>query len=263
MPYVIAQVSDVHVGGPNAGSGERLSLAVHEINAMGRRPDLVVLTGDLTHDGSAGQWAELQARLAPLVAPWVAIPGNHDRAIAELRGHRAMDAGPLRLALLDTSSDRFSADDAAWLDHEFMTHAAVPTVVALHHPPFETGIWWMDCVGLSGSELFEAVVRRHPQVRKVLAGHVHRLIQTNWGGCSLWVCPSTAVSVAADLDPAHDPAETAEPPSISLHAYVGDEFVSYLVPVGASAARSPIERNSPGVVARMRDVQGARPSRFA
>src|SRR6476620_3578051 len=96
MVFVIAQLSDVHVGGPSAGSGDRLSAAVREINGMTRQPDLVLLTGDLTHTASAAEWAEFKERVDALAAPWTAIPGNHDRGIAEIAGHRSVAAGPLR-----------------------------------------------------------------------------------------------------------------------------------------------------------------------
>lgn len=261
MVFVIAQVSDTHLGG-NVGSGERFSAAVAEINQMSRQPDLVLLTGDLTHNGTEAEWAEFKQRLEMLDAPWSAIPGNHDRAISEIAGHRSAAAGPLRLVLLDTSTDVFTPDDAVWLDADLNRHPTVPTVVAIHQPPFETGIWWMDCVGLKGAELFEGVVRRHDQVIKVLSGHVHRLIQTNWGGCSLWVCPSTSVAVAGDLDPGHDPAETDEAPSFSLHAYTGRGIVSHLIPVGPPARRSPIEPNAPDFVKWVRGVQTERASLF-
>jgi 3',5'-cyclic AMP phosphodiesterase CpdA len=56
VPYVIAQLSDVHIGGPHVGSGERFSEAIAEINAMQRQPDLVLLTGDNTRRLIA--WAE-------------------------------------------------------------------------------------------------------------------------------------------------------------------------------------------------------------
>ena len=108
-----------------------------------------------------------------------------------------------------------AAFDAEWLDAELSRRNDVESVIAIHHPPFETGIWWTDCVGLAGAELFEDVVRRHPHVIKVLSGHVHRTIQTNWAGCSLWVSPSTSVTVAGDLHPDHDPAETAGQRSVS------------------------------------------------
>jgi Icc protein len=260
MAYVIAQLSDIHIGRPVADSGERFSLAVNEINAMTRVPNLVLLTGDLTHNGSSAEWAELKSRLEPLEAPWEAIAGNHDRGIDEIAGHRVIDAGPLRLVLLDTSNDVFTEEDGAWLDAQLAASAECPTVIAIHQPPFETGIWWMDCVGLKHAERFEAVVRRHPQVIKVLSGHIHRLIQTQWDHCSLWVCPSTSVSIAPDLDSTHTPAETAEDPSLSLHAYTGAGIVSYLIPVGASAKRSPID--APDFIAWARDQNATRPTVF-
>ena len=260
MVTVIAQLSDVHIGGPNAGSGERLSAAVDEINRMTRQPDLVLLTGDVTHSASAAEWAECKHRLAALTAPWTAIPGNHDRGIAELAGHRTLDVGPLRLMLLDTSSDEFTAEDETWLDDALADEPDRPTIVAVHQPPFETGIWWMDCIGLRGAERLEAVVRRHGQVVKVLSGHVHRAIQSNWGTCSLWVGPSTSVTIAVDLDPAHPPAQSAEPAMFSLHAYTAAGLVSHLVPIGAEAHRSLLGAEEPQFVEWVRGLQAQRHS---
>ncbi len=263
MAYVIAQLSDVHVGGSHPGCEERFSQAIATINAMERQPDLVLLTGDNTEHGTAEEWEEFTRRLAVLRAPWEAIGGNHDRPVTATTGHRAMDAGPLRLVLLDSSDDHFTEDDAAWFDAELSSHAHTDTVVAIHHPPFETGIWWMDCIGLQGAEYFEEVVRRHPQVIKVLSGHMHRTIQTSWGGCSLWVSPSTAVAVAIELAPGHHPAESAEPPAFSLHAYTGRGIVSHVVPVGPSAARSPLGPEAAGFIDRVRSIQRDRPTLFA
>lgn len=262
MVYVIAQLSDLHVGGPNEGSGDRFSAALGEINEMARQPDLVLLTGDNTHDGTDQQWQEVKDRLAALRAPWVAINGNHDSTIVETAGHRSVAAGPLHLVLLDTSSNVFSDEDAKWLDAELSAHAADRIVIAIHHPPFETGIWWMDCVGLRGAEQFEKVVRRHPQVVQVVAGHVHRVIHTNWGGCSLWVCPSTSITVAGDLHPHHEPAETGEPPSFSLHAYTERGVVSHVVPVGSAAKRAPIREHAADFVEWVTGVQADRTSLF-
>lgn len=262
MAYLIAQVSDIHIGGPAAGSGDRFSAALNEINAMIRKPDLVLLTGDLTHHGSAEEWNELRDRLEALTVPWEAIPGNHDQGIAEIAGHRSITAGPVRLVLVDSAREIFDAEDAAWLDEELGVESDRPTVIAIHHPPFETGIWWMDRVGMTGLELFEATVRRHPQVAQVLSGHVHRALTTRWGTCSLWVCPSTAVTVALDLDRADGPAETAEGPAFSLHAYTSSVdggtdvgIVSHVVPVGPAAARTSIEGTAPEFVSWVRSVQ--------
>jgi 3',5'-cyclic-AMP phosphodiesterase len=262
MVYLIAQLSDIHIGGPRVGSGERFSLAIKEINAMTRQPDLVLLTGDLTQSGEADEWAEFCQRLDNLHAPWELIPGNHDIHVESIAGHRSREAGPFHLVLLDTSTDQFTDADAVWLDNELGLHHDTPTIIAIHQPPFETGIWWMDCVGLQGSERVERVVRKHPQVVRVLSGHVHRLIQSNWGSCVLWVCPSTYVTIAVDLDHNHDPAESAEEPSFSLHAYNGISIVSHLVPIGASAARNSIGTVAPEFVAQVRSTQANRRTTF-
>jgi len=262
MVYVVAQLSDIHVGGPNEGSAERFSQALDEINAMTRPPDLVLLTGDNTHNSTPEEWAEVKRRLDVLTVPWDAINGNHDGKIDELAGHRSRDAGPLRMVLLDTSSEVFGSEDADWLDRALAEHPDAPTVVALHHPPFETGIWWMDCVGLDGRERVEEVVRRHPQVIKVLSGHVHRAIAMNWAHCGLWVSPSTSGAVAGDLDPQHAPAETAEPPAFSLHAFTGTSCVSHTVPVGAPAVRTALAEKDPEFIEWVAGVQATRSTEF-
>jgi len=260
--YVLAHLSDIHVGGPSVGSGERFSLALDAVNAMTRPADRVLITGDLTHASSPAEWSEFHERLDALTIPWTAIAGNHDVPTGDLGGHRSLIDGPLRFVLIDSSTGRFAADDAAWLDAELTAHRADRTVVALHHPPFETGIWWMDCVGLKGMEEFEQVIRAHRQVIQVLAGHLHRPIHTQWGSCSLWVGPSTAVSIAFDLDPFHEPAESGEGPSFSVHAYTDTGVVSHVVPVGPSAERTPLEAGSPDFVNHLRSVQSQRTSVF-
>jgi 3',5'-cyclic AMP phosphodiesterase CpdA len=100
--YLIAQLSDVHVGGPHAGSGERFSEAIAELNAMHRRPDLVLLTGDNTHNGTEEEWEEFTRRLSALDAPWEAIngeprPGDRGRHRTPCRGGRAAAIGARRL----------------------------------------------------------------------------------------------------------------------------------------------------------------------
>ncbi len=262
MAHLIAQLSDVHIGGPHDDNGDRFSAAIGTINEMTRAPDLVLLTGDLTHNGSPAEWQEVCDRLGALNVPWQAIPGNHDRGIQEIAGNRIVDSGPLRLVLLDTSNDVFTEEDERWLDTQLATDTKTPTVTAIHQPPFETGIWWMDCVGLKDPDRLERVVRNHPQVIKVLSGHVHRLIQSNWGSCSLWACPSTSPAVAVDLDPDHAPAESAEPPTFSLHAWTGSAMVSHIVPIGSPSVRSPIDLVAPDFVQWVRGVQSKRNSTF-
>ena len=94
-PLLIAQLSDPHIGtGPAFLGGQMdteraLRRAVAHVVAMAPRPDLVLLTGDLTERGSAAEYARVADALAPLPMPVYAVPGNHD----DSRVVRA--AGPL------------------------------------------------------------------------------------------------------------------------------------------------------------------------
>jgi 3',5'-cyclic AMP phosphodiesterase CpdA len=64
-----------------------------------------------------------------------------------------------------------------------------PTVIAMHHPPFTTGIGHMDDMGLVNPQVLEAVVKKHPQVERILCGHLHRSIQRRFAGTLATTCP--------------------------------------------------------------------------
>jgi 3',5'-cyclic AMP phosphodiesterase CpdA len=73
---LIAQISDVHVGGARYRQ-ELLRTAIGEINA--ERPDLVVVAGDLTDDGYPDQYPLARDELAGIKCEHVVcVPGNHD-----------------------------------------------------------------------------------------------------------------------------------------------------------------------------------------
>jgi Icc protein len=73
---LIAQLSDVHVG----GSRDReplLRTAIEELNAA--EPDLIVVAGDLTDEGYPDQYPVVREELAALACRHVVrVPGNHD-----------------------------------------------------------------------------------------------------------------------------------------------------------------------------------------
>lgn len=76
--FVIAQLSDLHCGSPYFDA-ELLETAVKE--TIGLAPDLVVIGGDLTAEGYAGEFRTAQRHLEPLFdagLTMLVIPGNHD-----------------------------------------------------------------------------------------------------------------------------------------------------------------------------------------
>jgi 3',5'-cyclic AMP phosphodiesterase CpdA len=91
----------------------------------------------------------------------------------------------------------------------------------------------MDRLGLSAREAFTAIVARHPQIRAILCGHVHRAIQTSVGGRPAMICPSPAHQVALDLTENGASAFRQEPPGYMLHRWHDDQLTSYVAVIGS------------------------------
>lgn len=251
---LLAQISDLHVTTEDAvhkmvDSTATLWRAVEILNEMSPRPDAVLATGDLVDHGTDAEYKVLFGILNALELPLYLLPGNHDsapllRMHLHFHGHlRADEPGHLgtvidrhevRLVLVDTTDPArqdasFPAERAAWLARTLAAAPERPTLVATHHPPFRTGIWWMDQMGFDPEDQarFEAVIRAHPHVVQVVSGHVHRAISRTWGPTMLTVCPSTAHQVGLSLGPEADAQLTREAPSLQLHQWTGDGFVTH------------------------------------
>ena len=254
---LIAQISDLHFLPKGtllfgrvdvAGCLER---AIDHLNALRPRPDAVLITGDLTNDGDAPVWAELMATLARLEAPVWPLPGNHDdrdlmrQAFASLdlfpaEGPLCFDValGPLRLIGLDSlipgdPAGRLGPEQLAWLDARLGAGPLRPTLVALHHPPFRTGMDHMDAMMLDDGLALAEVIGRYPQVARVLCGHVHRTVQCRFAGTLGLIAPGTAHGVQLAL--AGEPSRwIMEPPGLLLHEWRdGRGLVSHVDFIGA------------------------------
>lgn len=249
---LIVQISDLHVATDGAlvrqfvDTNANLARAIAYISEMQPRPDLVVATGDLTDTGLPEEYELLRELLDRFDVPVFVIPGNHDEIgplVDGLDNHSYLpsDGGPLqyviegevRIVAVDSTRPGYHEGmvDAArlqWLDATLSAAPAAPTLLMLHHPPFDTGIWWMDRSHIRGVEELERVVRRHPQVRRVIAGHIHRSIHTAWGETIVSVSPSTAHQVGLELRHEGAPTLTAEPPMLTVLDWNGDTCISHL-----------------------------------
>lgn len=259
---LIAQISDLHVNeggafiGTLADANANLAAALAFLHALTPTPDVVVATGDLTDNGRPEQYAVLRDLLDECKQPLFLIPGNHDERAPLVdafpdHAYLARDGGPLqyviddfpvRLVGVDTTipgrhDAALESDEIGWLDETLSARPETPTLVFMHHPPFDTGVWWMDCIGLPDDHrrAFEQCIRRHPQVQRVISGHIHRPVQTIWGGAIVSVAPSTAHQVALDLEPGRTMRLTSEPPMLTLLDWTDERVLTH------TTAFAPVE----------------------
>lgn len=243
--FVIAQITDLHIGLPGSRVDERyrtaehLERAVAHLNALEPRPDVVVATGDLVDVGTAEEYARLRALLAPLAMPVHLVPGNHDDREA-LRAafpgrlpaagflHYAVDDHPVRLLALDTHvpgapGGMICEERARWLAERLAEQPERPTVIFMHHPPFRTGMQAMDGMGLQGAERVERAVAPYGNVERLLCGHLHRPIVRRFADTIASTCPATAHQLALDLASAGKVATVMGTPACQLHVWFGPE----------------------------------------
>jgi hypothetical protein len=66
------------------------------------------------------------------------------------------------------------------------------------------------------------LVRRHPQVERVVAGHLHRSISRRWAGTVAATVPGVAHAVMLDVRPGGVAAWNLEPPALALYLWRRD-----------------------------------------
>jgi 3',5'-cyclic AMP phosphodiesterase CpdA len=254
---LIAQITDMHM--VEAG---RLALGLIDTNgwmarcverlmSLERRPDCVLITGDLTDHGRSEQYACLRETLAPLDMPLYVLPGNHDRretlseAFADQSYlprdggflHYVVEDWPVRLIVLDTvvageTAGALCAERLDWLDARLAEAPDRPTVIAMHHPPFATGIGFMDRIGLDGGPALAEVVGCYGNIERIVCGHVHRPVQARFAGTVASICPSTAHQIVLTFNDEQDDAWVAEPPAFQLHLWHPQSgLVTHTVPI--------------------------------
>src|SRR5215217_2645058 len=247
-PFLLAHLSDPHIGGTWGGDADpvaRLRAAVEAVRRLPFQPDAALVTGDLVDNATEGEYAQAAQLLAALELPLHVLPGNHD-ARATLRRHFPVggdgadpvhyvaELGALRLIALD--STRPGRDDGAlgteqleWLEARLASAPDTPTLVAMHHPPLVMGAPAFDVARLDDGdrEALGAIVARHPQVRRIAAGHVHRPMTAVLGGRPVCTAPSTYVGLELDFGTG-EVQLTGEPPGVMIHAVAGGEITTHM-----------------------------------
>jgi 3',5'-cyclic-AMP phosphodiesterase len=246
-PFLLLQISDTHLGADWEGPDpdDCLRHAVAAILAMPQRADALVVSGDLTENGAPEEYARVRELLAPLGLEPHVLPGNHDlrgplREAFGLPGEgeedtsHVADLGPLRLVCLDSTipgAEGGALDEGRieWLDAALGEEPERPTVIAMHHPPLATEIPTFERIGLApdSQATLAEVVGRHPQVLRLLAGHVHRTIVAELAGRAVLTAPSTYMQVALDFE-SPKLAMRPEPPGFAIHALRDGTLASHV-----------------------------------
>ncbi len=245
---IIAQISDTHVLERDeqhfVDNNASLASIIASLNDEDPRPDLVLATGDLTNWGHSGQYEMLEEIISDLQLPVLPLVGNHD--VRDLTrqsfpGAPWVDAehaswithlDDLTIIGLDSTDPDshggvFDESRETWL-RSCLDSATGPVILSLHHPPFATGVEWMDSSGFAGlAELRRVIADHSSQIARILCGHFHRPVVTTVEGVTTSVCPAGTYHVGLDLRPGAGQSIIRDPRGYQLHLIDGPSVVTH------------------------------------
>ena len=281
----IAHLSDLHLArGPLAvPPAAALADALARALALEPRPDCLVITGDLADTGHPDEYAALRDILRKCPVPVHLLPGNHDdpgALIARFGDTPFLGNGvspsytveyPEATLVVASSwvegspAGLLGPDQLGWIDRALGARPAVAAFVCLHHPPVPVGIPFLDGMILDDAAALADVLRGHPHVVRVLAGHVHRDASALFAGTLMTTAPSTFRQAALRMHDAAPPGYVAEPAGFLLHVLDGGTCVTHSVTASHTAAvRAFLSRlitaRSPGCPRRPRRWRPGRPA---
>lgn len=196
----ILQLSDTHIvaEGPlvsgvldTASSLEKLIIRINHLQTKHNDIECIIVSGDISDDGSPASYQRFKSIMASAGLPMYVIPGNHDMRENMRQAFNAENIfpkdGPLNwckkigninLIGLDTlvegqGGGYLSSESLKYLKKTLETHHSKPTILALHHPPFDTGIRFMDNIGLENKDAFKSIISKFNSELRVVCGHIH------------------------------------------------------------------------------------------
>ncbi|QKG72146.1 metallophosphoesterase [Erythrobacter mangrovi] len=253
---LIAQMTDIHIGfDPDAKPEElnriRFRATLQRVLSSPNKPDLLVLSGDLTDHGDAESFSKIADLLRVVPCPILPLVGNHDtreelkRAFPDTPEdngflHYVVERDGLRIICLDSfepgrHGGAFCKARRDWLKARLAEGNGMPCLIFMHHPPVVSGIDWMDPAADEDwiANFADAIAGHEQSIRSIHCGHLHRRLHTSFHGIPLGVTPSVAPLVALDLRPIDETRAdnraliTTEPPSYALHWWDGENVLTH------------------------------------
>jgi Icc protein len=212
----VLQITDTHLFADPAGelygvnTRQSLKSVLQHKNTNAVESDILLLTGDLSHDETEESYEALNTLIEPLGLPTYCLPGNHDApAFMEKRLANTTHNGMTHvvrdewaLVLLDSSVpgavEGYIRDDVLHKLDELLRQfeerhdgAADHVLVAVHHNPVKVNSAWMDRIGVqNGAALFD-VLCKYNSVKAVICGHIHQELEARVDNIMVYGTPSS------------------------------------------------------------------------
>ena len=204
-------ITDPHLTAPGTklwglDAFARFDQCLNDIAKWHEDAEFCFISGDLTDTGDVETYTAINKRLKTFPLETVLMIGNHDlrEPYFEVFGETAKDENGFAQSVRNTEQGRFLFLDTyfepgnsageycderqEWLRAQ-LDNAHSDVYIAMHHPPFDIGIPYMDRIKLREHEEFADIVIASGKVKHIFFGHVHRAVFGTWRGINYSALP--------------------------------------------------------------------------
>ena len=212
----IVQISDTHLFGDKnkkingANSYQNLKTVMNNIAALPFKPELIVVTGDLSQDCTFESYQHLANLLNRAGTRYTLMPGNHDdvdviNKVFDFNWVKdnvdySVEINDWFLYMLDTSvypeEKGFLSDkQLEQFNTALKKNQNKPTIVFMHHHPVLVNSAWIDRSALQDSRKYLEIVNSNSQIKAVMFGHIHQVFETKIDNVLYCSAPSSCYQV--------------------------------------------------------------------
>lgn len=217
----LIQITDTHIfdedngelGGVNTTAS--LQRVLKKIANDFPDAELLILTGDNTHESTGKAYRRLKTQLDAQPIPYTFLPGNHDHvenysllsSDKDGDGEASLDKwlalGAWNLLLLDSHVEHevagFIEEDELDFARQMLAYSDAPVMAFVHHPLLPVGCQWLDEQRISNADTVLDILESG-DVKAVFNGHVHQEWQGRHNQLALYSTPSTCMQFKPNSD---------------------------------------------------------------
>ena len=199
------QISDSHIDDEKnvwgTDSQNNLNSIVKSISI--RNYDALIISGDLTHNGTASSYSLFKKIIKPISSDLSILPGNHDNklnlSLAFSDNYlKKLAIADWEIISIDSVQDNKTSGFIKKNELELLTANILSStkkfiVLCLHHPPVSMESNWDDKKSLENSDNFFNTIDKFSKIKAVIWGHAHQGSEFIRNDVKLFSCPSTTL----------------------------------------------------------------------
>ena len=211
-PLHIVQISDIHLWGDpdksllGVNTQESFETIVNLVKSQPIKPHLIILSGDMSQDGSVASYQRVSQCLEEFKIPIYCLPGNHDKTeamnkvypdkVISTEKHILFDQW--QLILLDSHiaghvEGFLEEKELNFLKDCITQYPAQKPIIVFHHHPIQVNSEWLDPLGLTNADEFWDVLQTLSVEPIILFGHIHQVQEGEKNGVKYFSPPSTCI----------------------------------------------------------------------